>query len=497
MKILHILILFCGNLISAQTIALGLISDQKTKLSKSFAFYELLSKNKFQKKGEILIPEIKDFVYSSDYGIEGVVYENSVKLNFHKNGEDKYTTIKCANDWAVILEEIGKELETDGYSLKGNFSEIKEGKPQRFYSGFITENLPGKLTIKVPDSRLINLKSVKGNIIRYKTNNPYQEIKDLYGNFVNVDLNEIQAFKNSSVPYNFKQNIKPLFFPISNTLTYSLKLLGFGGVLMEKKDYNAALNCFYTVLNTTEGIVCTLKEKATIKAIAYKYIADIYNNMENRKDLSKIFYLGYEVCNAYSNSDDAQKEFEKYYESIGEIEQVCSEVELNIERAKGAMFAKAMGVFANSLASNSSAFGDLGIDVSQLTTQLSPLESQGSQSLQETTNYFKQLGEVKEIVNTDSFKVEGVNLGKENNYVSSEILNFLFTSPDTIKESLIEFSEDKPQLKNSVNNFYTAKKEDRSVKVKELYKQLYKIELLTITLESKNKTVDEKYKSKF
>jgi hypothetical protein len=505
MKKLSILLLLTLGIkiaAAAQNIAIGLIVDNKTKLSRSFAFYDYFLQNKFEKNGQQLQPSLADFVYLSDYGIEGIMYENTVRLNIYRKGIKDPNVIKCNNDWETISEAIAAELGKDGFVPPQKFKKIAEGKEQRFYSKTLHENLPGNITIKVPETKLINTKSFKAKINKHKVGDVYEEIKNLYGNFGTSDVSDITVFKVHTVPMDFKSGVKPFVYPISNTMTYSLKMLGYGAVLLEKKDYNAALNCFYTVLNTANGIMCTLKEKAIIKSMAFKNIAEIYSKMEHRQEMAKIFYFGYEMCEAYANSDKAQKDFESYYNAIAQLEQVCKDVELNVQRARGAVFSAAMGAFASSLSSNSSMFGELGVDIFPLANSLSGIEAQGQQQAQEAAAFFEQIKQSKDYIQAESFKVDGIESKKEYDYVSEEMLTLLRADPAAIKQELLDFAKDKSNLSRIVNEFYQYKQNEKDEKEKinmllDVYKQLYTIELITTTLESKGMKVEERHKSKF
>ena len=497
--ILLLLISFITIAVTAQEnqIAIGLITDNQTQLSKSFAFLELFEKNSIQKDNLKLSAHIADYVYTSYFGIEGVVYENNVNLKFYKEGK-KIKDIKCANDWEIIFNTILSEMQKFGdYKFVGRFQNISEGKQANFYSRKIVDNLPGHLTIQVPENKIINLKSINTNIVKFKAKNPAQEIKELIGKFTKSDVDDIMVFKAPQVPADFKSSVKPLLYPVSKTMTFSLKMLSYGGVFIERKETNAALNCFYTTLHTSKEILSSSREKAIIKSFALKNISDIYSNSENRTELSKLYALGADINTDFSNSDVAQKEFDAYYASMAKVADLCQNVENQTIMARNALGLKALSTVSGSLSSSAGVLSSSGIDLSSLTNSFSSAGSQSAAMEQSSSAFFKELSQANNLIKSESFIVDEIDLKNDNNYVSNEILYYLMAHPSEIKNTLLEFSNDKPKLKKLLLNFYNSKEKDKSKLIQDVYVQFNKIEVVITGLESRNRVVEEKYKSGF
>lgn len=479
------------------SIGIGLITDSQTKLSKSFSFSELFEKNSISLENKIIPNKIVDYVYTSYFGIEGVVFENNVNLKFYKEGK-KIKDIKCDNDWETIFNAILVEIQKYGdYKFTGKFKNISEGKQDDFYSRKILDNLPGKLTIQVPDNKIINLKSINANIVKFNSKKPNQEIKELIGKFSKTDLTDINVFKAPQVPESFKTSVKPLLYPISKTMTFSLKMLSYGGYYIEKKENNLALNCFYTSLNTSKETVSSTKERAIIKSFAFKNISNIYNSTESKSEMSKLFSLAADLNTDFSNSEIAQKEFDEYYTSISKVATLCENVENQLMMANNALTMKILSSVSSSLSASSSSFSDLGVDISSLTSSLSQAGSQGDAMQQTSTAFFNELSQTSNLIKAESFIIDGVDLKNDNNYVSNEVLYYLMSNPTIIKSSLLEFSKDKPKLYKLVQNFYNSKETKKTKLIEEIYIQFNKIEVITIGLESRNKIVEDKYKSNF
>lgn len=493
-KISLIVLFFCAAVqLYGSTLGIGVITDFQTKLSKSFAFYDLFSKNKLTRGADVLIPGFVDFVYLSDYALEGTVYESSVDLKLYRKGELQ-KNIRCNNDWETIFKEISAELmKSDAYFANGKFIPVNEGKKERFYSKKIEENLPGRLTVQVPKTTRINFSSFKARIISFDVVNAYTEIIQIYGKYGKADINEVAMLNNHMVPADFKFNVRALFYPVSNTVTYSLKMLGYGAYLSEKNDYAAALNCYYTALNTSENIMCSIREKAMIRAFAFKGISDIYASVNGRNELSKLFGLGYEINYIFSNSPAAYKEQEAYYEQIRKVTSMCMDVQRNLQMMRSAVMMQAMSAVGSSL---STSFSSLGVDVSSLNS-LSQYSGQGDQMMQQSADFFNQLSQAKDVIDVNSFKTEDVDISHEYNIVSKEILGYLLHQPEEVKSELLRFSKDKPLLNKLLTDFYQSDAEDKKELIKKVYAQMYKIELITVALEAKGKTVDEHYKSIF
>lgn len=491
-----ILVSFC---LSAQGnhIEIGLIIDNQTKLSKSFAFYELFEKNNIQKEDQKLIPNIVDFVYASDIGIEGTVFENNISLKLYKNGK-KIKDIKCTNDWEIILKNILSEIQKfEDYKLTGKFQNISEGKQADFYSRKILDNLPGKLTIQIPENKIITLKSINANLVKFKSKEPAKEIKELIGKFSKADLNDIIIFKAPEVPETFKSSIKPLLYPISKTMTFSLKMLSYGGVFIERKENNMALNCFYTTLNTSKEILSSSKEKAIIRSLAFKNISDIYSVTNERQELSKLYALGADINLDFSNSTIAQKEFDEYYSSIAKVSELCQNVENQVAMSRNAIALRALSVVSSSLASNSATMGISGVDLSALTNSLSATSSQSAAMEQSSNAFFSELSQANDLIKSESFIIDGIDLKNENNYLSNEILYYLVANPLEIKNTLMQFSTDKSKLKKLLLDFYNSKDKDRSKLIQDIYIQFSKIEIVITGLETRGKVVEDNYKSNF
>lgn len=478
-------------------IAIGLIIDNQTKLSKSFAFTELFEKNAISLEDKIITTKIVDFVYNSYFGIEGIIYENNVKLKFYKEGK-KIKDIKCNNDWETIFNSIVVEIQKFGdYKFNKKFLDISEGKQADFYSRKILDNLPGKLTIQVPESKIINLKSINANIVKFKSKYPSQEIKELIGKFTKSDLNDILVFKSPKVPESFKSSIKPILYPISKTLTFSLKMLSYGGVFIEKKENNLALNCFYTTLNSSQETVSSSKEKAIIKSFAYKNISEIYNSSENRTEMSKLFSLASDLNTDFSNSVVAQKEFDDYYASISKVASLCENVENQLIISRNAIGLQALSSFSNGLSSSSSTFSSIGFDTSSLTNSLSTAGSQSQEMQESSSSFFNELSQSNNLIKAESFIIDGIDLKNDNNYVSNEVLFYLMNNPLIVKSLLLEFSKDKPKFNKLLLSFYNSKESNKTKLIEEIYLHFKKIEVIIIGLETRNKVVEDKYKINF
>lgn len=478
-------------------IAIGLITDNKTKLSKSFAFEELFEKNPIFLDKTIIKAKIKNFIVNADFGLEGIIYENNVNIIIFKQGK-KIDVIKCNNDWETIYNSILLQMQKFGdYKSEKKFHKISEGKQDDFYNKKILPNLPGKLTIMVPENKIINLKSINSNIVKFKTRKPAQELKELIGKYTNADLNDIMIFQAPQVPDNFKTSIKPLLYPISKTMTFSLKSLMYGGVFIENKENDCALNCFFTTLNTSKEILCSSKEKAIIKAFAHRNISNIYSSSNYTADTSKLFGLAADLNTDFSNHDIAQKEFDEYYLSISKVASMCENVENKILIAGNAIFLMALSSVSTSLSSSSNLFGASSFDFASLTNSLSTLGSQATGLQASSAAFFDELATTTNLIKAESYIVDGIDIKNENNYVSSEVLYFLISNPLIVKKTLLEFSADKPKLNKLLLNFYNSTEIKKSKLIEEIYVQFNKIEIITVGLESRNKPVIEKYKSNF
>ncbi len=474
-------------------IAIGLITDNQTNLSKSFAFVELFNNNPIQLDNKILSAKIVDFVYTSYYGIEGVIYENNVNLKFYKEGK-KIKDIKCNNDWESIFNAILVEIQKFGdYKYNGKFQVVKEGKHANFYNRKIVNNLPGKLRIEVPETKIINLKSINANIEKYTSKNPTQEVKELIGNYSESDLNEIFEYRSAFVLPSYKSTLKPLLYPISKTMAFSLKMLSYGGVFVEKKENNLALNCFYTALNAIKETISSSKEKAIINCIAFKNISDIYNVTENRKEMTKLLALASDINNDFSNSDVAKKEFDEYYLATEKVLALA----VAQYRSTGSPGLSILSAVTGSLAASSGSFSNLGVDLSSLTSSLSSINSQLQTMQQSNTSSSNEISPIDNKLIAESFIVDGVDIKNSNNYVSSEVLYYLMTNPLIIKTTLLEYSNDKPKLNKLLLDFYNSKETNKATLIQDVYTQLNKIETVIIGLEARNKVVEEKYKLNF
>jgi hypothetical protein len=139
----------------------------------------------------------------------------------------------------------------------------------------------------------------------------------------------------------------------------------------------------------------------------------------------------------------------------------------------------------------------LGFDTSSLTNSLSSTGSQ-SQAMQESSSsFFSELSQANNLIKSESFIIDGVDIKNDNNYVSSEIVYFLMTYPLTVKSTLLEYSNDKPKLNKLLLSFYNSKESNKSKQIEEIYFHFNKIEVITIGLESRNKVVEDKYKINF
>jgi len=165
--------------------------------------------------------------------------------------------------------------------------------------------------------------------------------------------------------------------------------------------------------------------------------------------------------------------------------------------ANNALTMKILSSVSSSLSASSSSFSDLGVDISSLTSSLSQSSSQGDAMQQSSSAFFNELSQNSNLIKAESFIIDGVDLKNDNNYVSNELLYYLMTNPLIIKQTLLEFSKDKPKLNKLLLNFYNSKETNKSKLIQEIYVHFNKIEVITIGLESRNKFVEEKYKLNF
>lgn len=483
-----------GSAMDTVNIGIGLILDRETRISKSFATLEILKANPISNERSTLIPKFVDFVYGSEYAIDGEFRDGKVDLRLYKFGK-KIANINCANDWMEILNNLVKELEkADGYKLTSKFKSINEGKKQSIYEKEIAKNLPSKLKIETPLNKEVNLSSLRANLSEYNSKKPYEEIMAIYGGFSSADINDIYFFKSKDVPENAKATVKPLVYPLANTTTYSFKYLSYGGVLKEQKDNDAALNCFFTSLNTTDKAVLSSKHRSFLKATAFDKISQIYNNSNSRSELGKLYSLAAKMNFAYTNSETASKENDAFSHTISEIEQIAQTSEKNAARVKKARTAMMVGSILGGLAP---ALGSMGtvpvIDMGVFNT----ISTIGINRAEKSQVFLENLARTPIAVPTEVLGLDGLDFQHANLYVSNELFSFLTSHPNEIRDVLVEFSNDKPKLKSLVQSFYSAADSDKPKIAQDVYAQMAMIEAVTCALEVRGKLLDGKTKEIF
>lgn len=484
---------------SPNYIGIGIIVDQPTNINRAYALYDLLKENSISNGKDILTPKILDYVQNCPYGIEGVMYDDNVKLNLYKAGK-KIKEIKCSNDWQQIFNNIIQSLDaTDGYKAPEKFKKINEGKTISAYTIKIEENLPGRTSVELPKNSLLNLSGIKAKIEFYKADEPYKELKNLYGNYLNVDLKDILVIKSPDVPENFKTAIKPLLSPISKTRIFALKYLAYGAALSEKGDFATALNCFYSSLFTSDDILASIKEKAKIRGIAYNNISTIFSTQfSERKEMAKLFMLAAELNKEFANSEAAITAQDDYYKQIDKVAALCQQVEENARKARAARGLKALAAGISSLGTSLSSMNISDVSsISTIASAASNLSLTSSTYEQTSGSFLSQLSKSSDNINTESFVIDGIKTEIGKTYLPKEVVYFLTYYPNEVKTTLTDYAKDKPKLKELLNGFYGADAKGKESIIKDIYAQLVKIETVIVNFEVRKQPISEKYTSTF
>jgi len=492
-------------------LGIGLILDSMTSISRSYAIYELFQKKPMVVNNDTLFPVIVDYHFNSTYSIRGICSPSSFKLKISKNGS-KFKEIETKNNWDSVYNGIYRCL-NEGVNVLPKMKRItiKEGKMANVESpgnDFVNVKhsiagcFPGYLKINVPEHTIIDTFRKVANISYYETNSPYVTLKELYGKYHISDEDYLFFFRRYEVPYDLRETVKPLVFPLSSSLMPCLSYLSLAKILQEDRDFLASSNALQSCLMTSNKIIASSKEKALIRSIAFAELGEVNLKIsDSRSHVKELFQLGSDLNTAYVISLKADTLQKKYYKNIVKIRKFSVDAEekakiIRDEKIAGAIIAVGTLATMTTVVASGAAVNNTAIQ--SMSNQTIANYKNDLQAANEVSNALeKQFENIDKMVNANSFITdEDTKVDLDKTFIAGEVGYYLSTSPELVKNALYEYAIDKKKLKYLLDDFYK-KGEPQLNHIKELMMHFSYIEKTILSFEIRGKVLPKEVYSKF
>lgn len=451
-------VLTISNGLNRPHLAIGIIADSVTSLSRTYAMYEIFKKNPLIINGDTLYPLITDYHFNTFYAIRGYCNESGFTLKISKGG-NKFKEIKVADDWKAVYNAVARALLNDeNAEVAARVKAPDEGGVDKVNSRKIRNCMPGTIDIDVPRNTILDTFSSYVNVAYYNPKNSFETLKKLYGKYITSDEKDLFFFRNNQVPSGLKTAARPLVFPLSNSLMPCLTYLSVAKQLEEEQDLGAAANALQSCLMTSNKLLASNLEKSLIRSIAFNEMSKLQQVISDKRILSTaLFALGAKLNSVYTASAEATEARKKYYDGIAEVEKLCTAAEKKAFEIRGqkrfggfmALTAAAGSVATISAYDNTISNSFMDQATTYLTTSMDAA-TQVSNALQQQFAGINDKIDAGSALTSDASKAE---LGKS--FLAAEVGYYLLASPLAVKDVLYNFAADKLKCKELLDAFYS------------------------------------------
>jgi hypothetical protein len=276
--------------------------------------------------------------------------------------------------------------------------------------------------------------------------------------------------------------------------------ISYGNLLMEQKDYATAQHCYIQTILGSNELIGSSKDKANIRAYAFAKLAALQNELSTDRVLLAKLYNACATLNRTAKIGEMMSnENATYYKNIRQIQEICTKAEQNARSARSSRFTAMMGAVTSGLGSGVMAAG--GPEYASLASSVNVMDAtmQKSQDqLIENMRFKEELRTMSMDINSENFITDAGGMENSNSFLAGEVLYFLSQYPDDVKDVLDEYAADKPAFAKLLSGFYAAAtKSEKNKALKEIFKQLGKMEYTIVNFETRNKAVPEKYSIEF
>ncbi len=489
-----------GNVTAQTQIGITVITDETTNTDKAFAMADLIVQKKYGDAGGVLEPKLVDYVYSSPYGLSGKLSKMMASFVLYKDAK-KIAQISCENKWDLIGEALDAEFLKLGFAATGKKVKIDEGDGIKVYEKRMAENLPGVMSFELPknihsDEYKVNAAEVKYFVAK----DIITELKELHGRYGDDDITDSKFFKSKDIPRELKNAVQPLASPVGKTMLMPSLYISYGNLLMEQKDYATAQHCYIQAILGCNELIGSSKDKANIRAYAFAKLATMQNELSTGRVLLAKLYNTCAALNRTAKMSEAMNtENATYYKNIRQIQEICTKAEQNARSARSSRFTAMMGAVTSGLGSGFMAAG--GPEYASLASSVNVMDAtmqKSQEQLVENMRFKEELRTMSMDINSETFITDAGGMENSNSYLAGEVLYFLAQYQEDVKEVLDEYAADKPVFAKLLSGFYAAAtKSEKNKALKEIFKQLGKMEYTIVNFETRNKAVPEKYTSEF
>jgi hypothetical protein len=324
-------------------------------------------------------------------------------------------------------------------------------------------------------------------------------MKNVYGNYSKFNEDELYFFGGSDIPYEAKTAARAIALPLYRTPRPALQYIGTEKYFNERGDLGAAYQTCLATLSSSDDIFIGPQEQALIREKAYEKMARIQIAIAaSRKYTEELFLFAAKLNGTYSRDTLSFSESKKYYDAIQPLKNQLTTAEnmaLKIRSTRIVGIVNAAGAFTGAL---SSTIGGASQAVSQPYMNL--MQNTMNNTMAVTNAMGAKLDDLykdfAENLDAKSFQAGQdleVDFGKP--LVAAELYYHLNRHPAIIKNSLLQYSSNKPLLKKLVNEFYS--RNDNKKALEDLYKHIALMESQILNFETRGMAIPPAILNKF
>lgn len=488
------------SLKSQTQIGITVITDESSGTDRAFTMADFITQKKYTGANGALEPRLVDYVYGTAYGLSGKLTKMMASLALYKDAKT-VAQITCENKWELISAALDAEFVKLGFTSAGSKIIIDEGDEIKVYEKRMVGNLPGEMSFELPKNiHSDEFKINAGEVKYFVAKDIAKELKELHGRYGSANITESKFFKSKDIPKELKDAIKPLASPIGKTMLMPSMYISYGNLLMEQKEYATAQHCYIQAILGCNELIGSSKDKANIRAYAFAKLATLQNELSTGRVLLAKLYNTCASLNRTTKMGEAMNtENATYYKNIRQIREICTKAEQNASSARASRFTAMMGAVTSGLGTGFMAAG--GPEYASLASSVNVMDAtmqKSQEQLIENMRFKEELRSMSMDINSENFITDAGGMENSNSYLAGEVLYFLAQYQDDVKDVLDEYAADKPVFAKLLSGYYAAAtKSEKNKALKEIFKQLGKMEYTIVNFETRNMAVPEKYTSAF
>lgn len=457
-------------------ITLGIlpIIDSSSNLSQQFSIYQFLHDNPIVvNEKDTLHATITDTRTFTHFAISGFAGDKNYKLKIWQKdkmlGEVTYAfpdkqVVSYKDRLVYVAEQIGKTIGQGKYKMaeKLNLKNIIDQSDiitsESKKSTFIISLFPDTSTYYVPSTGFIRNSELaylnqrlsnKGfDIGNYTHIKGAQLVRAIYGQ----KDDRLFFLKNSTVPEQTKEQVKKLVQPSSRRLGAALSYIAIGLDSKSAGNLDLASSCFYSALLLSGNLAGSMYEKAWIKRILYRNMAEIYKK-RSQPVLSEMLDLAANLNDSFLKSSFSKLAHVQYYRNLEKLAQSCATVEESVRMVQAS---KNSAIWLGLLTVATTAGAKGGIE-NLSGTDIALISGQVGNTLETADRSIEALKDIARDISFDQVEdTDGTLIELNKLYLGREIVSHVVLRQDheTVAKQISNYADNKPNLHYHLEEVY-------------------------------------------